>query len=142
MKQVVAVLMAFLMYGCGTPQNKSFITFESNPTGAQISSSGQQFGQAPATIVYTFKQNRGEAVLPVTATWVSGAQSTVQIRFVGGSEGGFIIQRPANAPGLEVDAQIAMQLQASRDRARAEASDAMAGAAGAVGGALGRSIRK
>ena len=135
-------MAAFIICGCATSPNQSSIRFDSNPTGAQISISGRQFGQAPTTVTYTFNQKNGEAVFPITATWASGAQATVQIKFVGGAEGGFTIQRPANAPGLDADIQIAMQLQARRDQAYAEAMESVQGAARATGQALGQSMRR
>jgi len=65
--------------------------------------------QGQLELIWTLKQPTTVSS-PVTATWVSGAKASVQLNLVAGTEQTFVIQRPANVPGLDLDVKWAIHL--------------------------------
>lgn len=106
-------LVVLLLAGCasiGRDQNQ--ITFDSNPPGATISSGNETWGVAPQTRIWTLAKGQRTAVsAPITATWISGAKSTITMNLQAGQEGAYTIIRPQGVAGLEIDVQWAMHLQ-------------------------------
>lgn len=113
--RILHVLPIVLMLaGCATQlqPNQAKIEFHSNPPGATISTGKGNFGVAPAALVWTLSNGQATAVSePITATWVSGATSTITINLTAGQAGVYTFNRPQGVAGLESDIQWAVHLQ-------------------------------
>lgn len=132
---VVPICAALMTTACATIRpNQHEITFRSNPPGATISSGGQSWGVAPVVRVYALAQGQQEGrSQPVTATWVSGASTTVTMRIQAGYHGDYTFQRP-QAAGLDADLRWAIHLQTREAAAQAELERAAYEAGRAIGG--------
>ena len=108
------IACAAAMAGCATSANRNHasMTFYSNPSGATISSQGQNLGNAPQVKVWTLRDGQNSAVsAPVVATWESGATATATFDLTAGQHGAWTFQRPQDVPGLQTDVQWAKHLQ-------------------------------
>ena len=125
MRKSILSLSLLLLTGCKTlGDNQAMITFGSNPPGATISYPGGAWGVAPVTRVWTLAKERKTAKAgPFTATWVSGAQSTITINLQAGHAGFYTFVRPKEVAGLETDVQWAIHLQQEKS-AKAARRDA------------------
>lgn len=126
MRILHALLIVLILAGCATPlqSNQAKIEFYSNPPGATISTGKGSVGRAPATLVWTLNNGQSTAVSePITATWVSGATSTITINLTAGQAGAYTFNRPQGVAGLDSDIQWAMHLQqASQHKSEADAA--------------------
>ncbi len=123
MKAIVMIAALLLLNGCATPlrPDEARIAISSNPPGATITS-GNGSAPAPQTLVWTVPNGTGTSS-PITATWVSGAKTTVRLNLIAGTEKTYVIQRP-NVPGIDADIRWAVHLReqdAAASRALAEA---------------------
>jgi len=112
----VSMTLVTLMTGCA-----GSLTVNSVPQGALISSNNQALGQAPLVITLTKDSARsfpqaasGCYMAPgFSAQWASGAEasSPESTALCQGLDADYIvtIPRPANAPGLDKDLQVANQ---------------------------------
>jgi len=126
MRIFYALLIVLILAGCATPlqSNQAKIQFYSNPSGATFSTGSGSFGGSPATLVWTLNNGQATAVSePITATWVSGATSTITINLTAGQAGVYTFNRPQGVAGLESDIQWAIHLQqASQRKSEADAA--------------------
>ncbi len=106
----------------GTPQ--AMLTYETKPEGATLYQGGVSLGVAPQTQTYRGSAGATDITTPeVTAVWPSGAKAVFWTRLKPRADEVALIERPAKAPGLEVDlAAEAKLLEARRktDRDKAE----------------------
>lgn len=129
MRILYAMLIALIVTGCATQlkSNQAKVDFNSNPPGAIISTENGNFGHAPATLIWTLNNGQATAVSePVTATWVSGATSTIRINLTAGKAGAYTINRPQGVAGLDADIQWAINLQQASQRKREADAAALA----------------
>ena len=126
MRILYAMPIMLILAGCATPlqSNQAKIDFYSNPPGAAISTGKGSVGRAPATLVWTLNNGQATAVSePITATWVSGATSTITINLTAGQAGVYTFNRPQGVAGLDSDIQWAIHLQqASQQKREADAA--------------------
>lgn len=116
-------LVVLLLAGCASiGEDQSQIEFYSNPPGATLSYGNETWGVAPQTRIWTLAKGQRTAVsAPITATWISGAISSITMNLLAGQEGTYTIVRPQGAAGLETDVQWAMHLQ--QQKTAKQASD-------------------
>lgn len=129
MKTFVAPIFLMLLTGCSTlGPNQTSVTFDSNPPGATISSGAESWGTAPVGRVWTLAKGRTTAEsAPITATWISGAKTTITMSLTAGQVGAYTINRPQGVAGLETDVQWAIHLQqqvAAKEAAKKAVADA------------------
>lgn len=137
MKRLTAILAVTTIVGCATPGVR--ITVTSSPDGAYITSEGPVTGLVPVVAFWDKKTldglgRDGNGCLLLqgfTATWVSGAVTTVPtLRHCDKSTDGnysFVMSRDMNTPGLDKDLQFALQVQNARvQKEQADAAQAMA----------------
>lgn len=126
MRILHALLLVLILAGCATSlqPNQAKIEFHSNPPGATISTGKGSVGYAPVTLVWTLNEGRVAAVSePITATWVSGATSTITINLTAGQAGVYTFNRPQGVAGLDSDIQWAIHIQqASQRKSEADAA--------------------
>jgi hypothetical protein len=126
------LLAILLLTGCSSIQSdKTDITFYSYPAGAKISQGGKNFGAAPVTLTFTRTPNT-LTTNPLTATWMSGATTTLPISFAPYTTHFFFpdrqtytFQRPQGANGTEVDIQWAIYLEQQNKNQREERAAAL-----------------
>jgi hypothetical protein len=96
---------------CATPlqPNQTRVVITSNPPGAIISTATVPAKQSQLELLWTLKQTTAVSE-PITATWVSGAKASVKLNLVAGKEQTYVIQRPANVPGVDLDVKWAIHL--------------------------------
>ena len=139
MRMLIATLCVLLLIGCATPlaKNQTRLTLQSDPPGATISSPSGNRGMAPYTLLFTIANDQSVGITePITATWVSGAKTTMRIRLIGGQAGFYTFQRPQGAPGLESDIQWAIHVQQQQERRKAADDAAMANAINSLSNGL------
>lgn len=137
MNGLIAVILVTTMVGCATPGVR--ITVTSSPDGAYITSEGAVTGLVPVVAFWDKKQLDGLGrdangcllLQGFTATWVSGAVTTVPtLRHCDKSTDGdynFVMSRDMNAPNLDKDLQFSIQVQNLRiQKEQADAAQAMA----------------
>ncbi len=137
MKGLAAVFLIATIVGCATPGVR--ITVTSSPDGAYITSEGGVTGLVPVVAFWDKKTLDGLGrdangcllLQGFTATWVSGAATTVPIlrHCDKGTDGyySFVMARDMNAPGLDKDLQFALQVENARvQKQQADAAQAMA----------------
>lgn len=125
----MVIALSSALVGCAgsPPPNEALLTYESVPEGAVILEGGQSVGVAPVTRTYRSDGKSASIRTPdVTAVWPSGAKATFWTFLKVGSDQVAEIQRPASAPGLQVDLDNARKFAAAkeRDAARAKAATA------------------
>lgn len=137
------VLTMALLSGCATPlgQDEAEVTIKSFPEGARIFEGSRDHGQAPVTVSYQMPPTLTTAnSSPMTAVWASGVQRTVRIELKRGKLH-YTFQRPPNAPGIEVDVGVAMQIRERQAQHDAEVGDTLGNIGFELGRALGGSRR-
>lgn len=116
----IGAAAAVLLTGCSTT-----VLFESDIDGAAVTSAaGQQYGLTPVSVTFSkdaldaSRQTDGCARIPgVTYTWQSGATVTSPNPLVicgSASQVRYVMKRPADAPGLEKDLQVALAIARQR----------------------------
>lgn len=123
-KAMSLVICLLCVLGCS---NNLRVTYYSDPSGAKFYENGRYLGTAPMTLNYepTPEFNNGECMFlkPFTARWLSGAENSftsIKACAPEGKKQNITFLRPANIPGVEIDAQYAAQyeylLQMQRQR--------------------------
>lgn len=139
MKCFALVLASYALCGC---QTQAVLTVSSQPEGAYITNlQGNYGGVAPLSLYYNIDEQRAKrdakgcwVVQGILAQWASGARIRQdEYTLCGSSTGNYTatINRPHDAPNLNVDLNFAMQLQANR-AAQADARAARSAAAWAA----------
>lgn len=143
------LLLAFaapiLLWGCvstkdvtdlpAPPPRVLRITYISDPLGALVvDSAGKAWGRAPVTLAYPgavamFAQAQCVHPWPITMRWPSGAQQTIKPEACSGNGLDLqrLVERPKDAPGIDLDVQFAAaeeQARAAREAATAQAQAA------------------
>ena len=101
------------------------LTYETKPEGATLYEGGKSIGVAPVMRVYA-----GDGVAPsvrtplVTAVWPSGAKESFYTVLPMGADRVATIERPAGAPGEQVDLAHAKQVALAREQAARRSTDA------------------
>lgn len=109
------------------------LTINTHPRGATVfmGPTQQEYGYAPASLKYSlgkhfFRDGRCENTQQITVRWASGAQAYIPSLALCGGNGKkqeFTFVRPPEAPGGDIDATFALELQRLEiDRRRASAS--------------------
>lgn len=137
MKGLTALFLVTTIVGCATPGVR--ITVTSSPDGAYITSGGPVTGLVPVVAFWDKKTLDGLGrdangcllLQGFTATWVSGAVTTVPtLRHCDKSTDGdysFVMSRDMSTPNLDKDLQFAIQVQNLRiQKEQADAAQAMA----------------
>jgi hypothetical protein len=119
--------IALLTWGCASKQLA--VTYHSDPPGAALYQGDHNFGPTPRTLYYQltdYDRQAGYKLLQGTAVrWVSGAKagvSSLRADLRNGTNQVFTFRRPDNAPGYDIDANFALQLE--RNRILAEQAEA------------------
>lgn len=103
------ILASVLLTSCATSlePNQVRVRIESMPEGALIYSGNKSMGKSPANVTYNASEQAvrsGFIITDVYAVWPSGAKATERLRInIGQGRQEFVISRPADAPGLEID---------------------------------------
>lgn len=115
--RIIYTAVLLLISACASIQpNQARIEFDSSPPGATISN-GSTSGAAPLRLTWTFNNGHATGLSElVTATWVSGATTSIRMQLSAGRSGTYTLQRPSGAPGLDQDIQWAMHLNRERDQ--------------------------
>jgi len=112
-----ALILLATLCGCATGPRQAKLTYETEPYGAEIFEGGQSFGFAPVTRTYTGVGQSTQITTPeVTAVWPSGAKTTFFTIIPAWSDRQATLQRPADAPGLQIDLDHAQKWAAERAR--------------------------
>lgn len=137
---VVVLIAAGSLVGCGSPlqQNQAEATFSSNPVGATLVVPGQT-AKAPHT--WRWNVPPQGMIVPVTATWMSGATKTWRVRLLPGTTSAFSLDRPP-APNLDIDVRWAIHLSNEDQKAAEDLQDSLSSTAKSIGGAIGRAAGK
>lgn len=103
------ILASVLLTSCATSlePNQVRVRIESMPKGALIYSGNKSMGESPVSVIYNASEQAvrsGFVISDVYAVWPSGAKATERLRInIGQGTQEFVISRPADAPGLEID---------------------------------------
>lgn len=103
------ILASVLLTSCATSlePNQVRVRIESMPKGAVIYSGNKSMGESPTYVTYNASEQAvrsGFIISDVYAVWPSGAKATERLRInLGQGTQEFVISRPADAPGLEID---------------------------------------
>lgn len=110
MKSILTIAITLALTACAAPlrSDQARITISSSPPGATISDGVQSF-ETPQTLTWTIPGGKG-TTRPITASWMSGAQTSIRLNLVGGSTKNYVFQRP-NVAGVETDIRWAIHLQ-------------------------------
>ena len=129
----IAVLQ---LAGCvSIVQHPLQMTYHSDPEGATLYQDSTRFGYTPVTLTYQdvsyiFRAGNCLALQPVQIRWASGAAASVSNLKACPAQGyrqQYSILRPTNAPGADIDANFALQLQRNGIlQQQADAADASA----------------
>ncbi len=124
MKFYLIALMLFILGGCSS---QYVVTFDSNPKGASLVCSGENWGYTPKKLYYdeTVKKHSTINVSGCSANWVSGARKSYPSNLKVFPQGGTIISvdRPSG-DGYAQDAEFALKVQSMRYQKRqAEAAE-------------------
>jgi len=120
----VGLVAGAVLAGCAdVPKTSALLTYESNPAGAKIYQGQTLLGTAPVTQTYTLEAGKTQITTPqVTAVWTSGAKNSFWTQLVPGDDRVATIERPAGAPNMQADLDVAAALaksnQADADRAK------------------------
>jgi len=92
------------------------VTYYSDPSGASLYEDGKYMGQAPVTLRYnlsnTALQSRATKIKGLTARWVSGATTSLNLTNVNlnnGFQQTYTFVRPTAYPGREMDVAYAIE---------------------------------
>jgi hypothetical protein len=114
---LIAALATALSACAGLPQSKDAqLIIETVPEGAMLYEAGEALGPAPVTRVYKHDGKSETLRTPeVTAVWPSGARERFWTVLPPGADRAATIERPKNAPGLQVDLDNAKKYIAARE---------------------------
>ncbi len=120
--------LTLVLAACVTPPpaTQATLTYDSNPIGAEFFEGGQSLGLGPVTRTYKGDPAAGKIETPdVKAAWPSGAETTFFTILPLGSDRQAVLERPANAPGLQKDLDNAKKALVARkqEAARIKALD-------------------
>jgi hypothetical protein len=114
---VTALIVLATMCGCATAPRQAKLTYDTAPDGAEIFEGGKSLGIAPVTRTYQGVGDSTQITTPeVTAVWPSGAKTTFFTILPAWSDRQATLQRPADAPGLQIDIDHAQKWVAERAR--------------------------
>lgn len=115
-KILLPLIMALLAAGCATTSvPQAMLTFETQPVGATLYEGGVAIGQEPVTRTYRGEPGAKTIRSPdVTAVWPSGAKAVFWTVLRPGADEVALIERPAQAAGLDKDQAHAAQVTAVR----------------------------
>ncbi len=118
LRRWIATAVLLVLSGCAAgpalPPSAQ-MTYLTNPDGAMLFEAGKAIGEAPVTRQHVAAGDATSVRTPlVTAVWPSGAKESFYAIVPPGSDREATIQRPANAPGLEVDLAHAKTLALKR----------------------------
>lgn len=117
MKNVVFTLALALVASRAAAEK---ITIYSDPPGATVYQNDQRMGTTPFTLKYEKPRDLSgrpacATTVPLRVRWLSGAESApTALPLCPKDNTQFTFARP-NVPGVEIDAQYVMQLEAQRD---------------------------
>ena len=114
-----ALVAASAVAGCASAPapTSTMLTYESNPAGATLYEGGQPIGMAPVTRTYAGDGTQAAVRTPeVTAVWPSGAKESYYTILPLGADRVATIDRPAGAPGLQVDVDNAKKTAQAREQ--------------------------
>lgn len=103
------IIATVLLTSCATPlqPNEVEVRIESRPKGALIYSGSKALGESPVRVKFTATEQmirNGFGLSDVYSVWPSGAKATQTLRInIGQGIQSFVISRPADAPGIEID---------------------------------------
>jgi hypothetical protein len=125
---LITALAAALAACADLPQSKdSKLTYETVPAGAEIFEGGQSLGVAPVNRIYKHDGKSTTIKTPdVTAVWPSGAKAIYFTILPLGADRVATIDRPADAPGLQVDLENAKKIAAAEAREAQRVKEATA----------------
>jgi hypothetical protein len=117
LRPAVLGLLAVLT-GCATsPPTTAVLTYRSVPDAAEIFEGGKSLGLAPVSRTYASDGKSSTIQTPdVKAVWPSGAETSYFTILPVGSDLVATLERPANAPALQVDLDHAKTVAATRKR--------------------------
>lgn len=115
---LILVLAGALTGGCVTPRVLN-MTYHSDPEGATLYEGGRLWGYTPLTLTYpggraAFARNECLSLNPMQVRWASGVTASItnlQACPATGLLQQYVFVRPASAPGADIDANFAIQLQ-------------------------------
>lgn len=114
---VTALIVLVAMCGCASGPRQAKLTYLSVPDGAEIFEGGKSLGVAPVTRTYQSVGESTQITTPdVTAIWPSGAKTSYFTILPAWSDRQATLQRPADAPGLQMDLDNAQKWVAERAR--------------------------
>jgi hypothetical protein len=136
LQAIVTQLLAISAAGCvSIIQHPLQMTYHSDPEGATLYQGTTRLGYTPITLTYQdvsyiFRAGNCIALQPVQIRWASGAAAAVTNLKGCPAQGyrqQYSILRPTNAPGADIDANFAVQLQRNGIlEQQADAQDAIA----------------
>jgi hypothetical protein len=114
---VTALIVLVTMCGCATGPRQAKLTYDTVPDGAELFEGGKSLGVPPVTRTYQAVGDSTQITTPdVTAVWPSGAKTTYFTILTAGSDLQATLQRPTDAPGLQVDLDNAKKAAEARAR--------------------------
>ena len=145
MRTSLMALAALMLSACAPTL---YVTYQSEPAGAQLYEGGRFWGYTPVTLQYPatgpMRQNGCMRLRQVSVRWASGAEASVPLITACAQNGynqQFAFQRPADYPGRKEDAQFAasmMQYRAAAQQSQVQESAAMLQAFEAINNQLRR----
>ncbi|MBV8503767.1 MAG: hypothetical protein JO006_18860 [Paucibacter sp.] len=104
MRVLIPLALAALLSACAdAPKTGAMLTYETKPEGAKIYQGTTLLGTAPVRRTYPTDGKPSVDTPEVTAVWASGAKTTFWTRLNAGDDQLATLERPANAPNLDVD---------------------------------------
>lgn len=129
---VAAATLAAMLTGCATAPTRAMLTYQTTPVGAELFEGGKSIGVEPVTRTYVSDGKPGKDGKPadittpeVKAVWPSGATTTFYTVLPVGADNNAVLERPANAPGLQADLDNAAKLENDRKLAAARNKELM-----------------
>lgn len=111
MKPYIAIILVLVLCGCSS---KYVVTFDSNPQGASLVCSGQNWGYTPKKLNYdeSVKKRTTINVSNCSANWISGVKQSYPSNLKVFPSGGTIItlDRPSG-DGYAQDAEFALKVR-------------------------------
>jgi hypothetical protein len=115
---LIVVVLSATLTGCATaPPTRAMLTYQTVPDGAELFEGGRSLGMGPVTRTYDGDGKSSSVQTPdVKAVWPSGAATTYFTILPLGADRVATLERPAGAPGLQVDLDHAITVAATRQR--------------------------
>ena len=115
---LITWVLAFALVGCaGMAPTQAMLTYQTVPEGAELFESGKSLGVEPVTRTYLAGETASIITTPdVVAVWPSGARTSFFTRLKSGDDRVATLERPPNAPRLQVDLDHAKSVLATRQR--------------------------